>query len=183
MVRLGREAPDPRLGDIDLGPVDAADTHLAGIVLDREVYGVTLSANVLAHNNGGGIDLRHAHGSTVSANTFTINPDWSLRIGPKSGRITVTGNNFSNAHIGPATKRDDPATGILLNNTSDVAIVGNVFTGLAGPAITSEGKPKRIVVTSNVFADLPRPDPQSGPPVDLKKADAVKGLNAFQAPQ
>ena len=42
------------------------------IVLDRDCYGITLSANVIAHETSGGIDLRDAHGCTVSANTFTI---------------------------------------------------------------------------------------------------------------
>ena len=74
------------------------------IVLDRDCYGITLSANVIAHN-GGGIDLRDAHGCAVSANTFpllkmppkakdgTQPPQLDtrcLRIGKDSSRITVT---------------------------------------------------------------------------------------------
>ena len=42
------------------------------IVLDRDCYGITLAANVIAHDSAGGIDLRDAHGCAVSANTFTI---------------------------------------------------------------------------------------------------------------
>lgn len=41
------------------------------IVLARDCYGITLSANVIAHN-GGGIDLVDAHGCAVSANTFVL---------------------------------------------------------------------------------------------------------------
>ena len=33
-----------------------------GIILDRDCYGITLSANVIAHETSGGIDLRDAHG-------------------------------------------------------------------------------------------------------------------------
>lgn len=61
------------------------------IVLDRDCYGIALSANVIAHEVAGGIDLRDAHGCAVSANTFTIVKKDAVRIGPASGRITVCG--------------------------------------------------------------------------------------------
>ena len=41
------------------------------VILDRDSYGDTVSANVIAHN-GQGVDLRDAHGCAISANTFTI---------------------------------------------------------------------------------------------------------------
>src|SRR4029453_6062750 len=63
------------------------------IVLDRDCYGITLSANVIAHEVQGGIDLVDAHGCTVSANTFTIVKENALRIGPAPGGSTVTGKN------------------------------------------------------------------------------------------
>jgi len=37
------------------------------IVLDRDCYGITLSANVIAHNESGGIDLRDAHGCGLNS--------------------------------------------------------------------------------------------------------------------
>ncbi|MCP5119396.1 MAG: right-handed parallel beta-helix repeat-containing protein, partial [bacterium] len=137
-----------------------------GIVVDRDVYGITLSANVLAHNNGGGIDLRDAWGSAVSANTFTINPSWSLRIGPDSGRITVTGNNFSNSHIGGKTRREEDygaewpkkvfAAGVLLDGASNVAISGNVFAGLIGEAVRMRNGAERVALVANITTDLGR---------------------------
>ena len=42
------------------------------IILDRDCYGITISANVIAHELAGGMDLRDAWGCAVSANTFTI---------------------------------------------------------------------------------------------------------------
>ena len=42
------------------------------IILDRDCYGITISANVIAHDMEGGVDLRDAHGCAVSANTFTL---------------------------------------------------------------------------------------------------------------
>jgi parallel beta-helix repeat protein len=138
-----------------------------GIILDREAYGVTLSANVLAHNNGGGIDLRHAWGSTVSANTFTINPNWSLRIGPDSGRITVTGNNFSNSYLGNGkTKRAEDyevewpkkghAGGVLLDGTTAIALSGNIFAGLIEEAVRTTPSARQITLTGNLSTDLHR---------------------------
>lgn len=138
-----------------------------GIILDREAYGITLSANVLAHNNGGGIDLRNAWGSTVSANTFTINPAWSLRISAKSGRIAVTGNNFSNSFLGAGkTRRLEDysvewpnkgyAAGLLIDGATDIAVSGNVFAGLIEEAVRATPGSQRIVLIGNVATDLGR---------------------------
>jgi hypothetical protein len=125
----------------------------SAIVLDRDCYGITLSANVIAHETSGGIDLRDAHGCTVSGNTFTIVKKNALVIGPSSSRITVTGNNFSDSSIGGgAFKRgteDLDASGITLIGTSDVAVSGNVFSGVRPKALAIEGTPSRRVLFSN----------------------------------
>ena len=75
------------------------------IILDRDCYGTTISANVIAHEVGGGIDFRDAWGCSVSGNTFTIIAKRALVVGPNSGRITITGNNFSNSYIGGRSPR------------------------------------------------------------------------------
>jgi len=129
------------------------------IVLDRDCYGITLSANVIAHNGSGGIDLRDAHGCSVSANTFTIMKRNALVIGANSGRITVTGNNFSDSYIGQdKVKRaadDQAAAGMILNGTSDVTIVGNLFSSVRPKALTVEGKQNsRVLFTDNVLTDV-----------------------------
>ena len=129
------------------------------IVLDRDCYGITLSANVIAHDESGGIDLRDAHGCTISANTFTIMGGHALAIGPNSGRITVTGNNFSDSYIGGGkVKRgtgDLKAGGMIIVGTSDVVITGNVFSGVRPKALTVEGQAsKRVVFTNNVLTDV-----------------------------
>jgi hypothetical protein len=138
------------------------------IVLDRDCYGIALSANVIAHEETGGIALRDAHGCTVSANTFTIIGKDALNIGPNSGRITVTGNNFSNSYIGDGkVKRgtnDLAAAGIVLNGTSGIAVTGNLFSGLRPKALTVEGPAsKHVLFSDNVFVDTT---------VDLKKLEA-----------
>jgi parallel beta-helix repeat protein len=128
------------------------------IVLDRDCYGITLSANVIAHNSGGGIDLRDAHGCAVSANTFTIVPQRALVIGPNSGRITVGANNFSDSYIGVSEKRaedDQAASGVVLDGTSDIALSGNLFSGLDGaPVATTEKSPRRVLLSDNVLTDV-----------------------------
>ena len=155
----------------------------AAIVLDRDVYGVTVSANVLAHNNAGGVDLRDAWGSTVSANTFTINPEWSVRIGPNSGRIAVTGNSFSNSFLGQGTKRQEEydvewpqkgyARGVLLDGTGQVTVTGNIFTGLIGPAVEGRGALRDVLLSANVAADLFRKG-GSGEPYVFENRSGVR---------
>lgn len=127
------------------------------VILDRDCYGITLSANVIAHN-GEGIDLRDAHGCAVSANTFTILKTNALRIGPDSGRITVTGNNFSNSYIGKDSikrKVDDAAAGgMLIDNAQHITITGNIFSGLTEKAVTVKGEKKNIVFANNILVDV-----------------------------
>lgn len=127
------------------------------IVLDRDCYGIALSANVIAHEEAGGIDLQDAHGCAVSANVFTIINKYALQIGPKSGRITVTGNNFSNSYIGEdkikRAENDRAAAGMILQGTQDVTIVGNLFAGLRPAAVTVPERSSRVVMTDNVLTD------------------------------
>lgn len=129
------------------------------IVLDRDCYGITLSANVIAHD-GGGIDLRDAHGCAVSANTFTLMKTDALRIGKTSGRIAVCGNSFCDSYIGEgAVKRrqdDIQAAGLVLSGTTDVGISGNVFSSVRPKAVAIEGDApvRRILFSNNVLTDV-----------------------------
>jgi len=133
------------------------------IRLDRDCYGITLSANVIAHESSGGIELRDAHGCTVSANTFTILQENALVIGPASGRITVAGNNFSDSFIGRgAVKRernDLAASGLTLEDTSDIAISRNLFSGVGPRAVAVQGEPsRRVRFSGNVLTDVTSED-------------------------
>jgi parallel beta-helix repeat protein len=128
------------------------------VVLDRDCYGITISANVIAHN-GAGIDLRDAHGCSVSANTLTILKTNALRVGPNSGRITITGNNICNSYIGETTVKrrvdDQAAAGITLDGASELAIVGNSFASVRPKAVELTDNPsKRVVFSSNVLTDV-----------------------------
>ena len=130
----------------------------SAIILDRDCYGIALSANVIAHN-GQGVELRDAHGCTVSANTFTIMHHFALKIGTGSGRIAVTGNNFSDSYLGQGQRKrspDDQASGgVVLETTSDVTLSGNIFSGLTEAAIAQTGEAShRINVTGNIFVDV-----------------------------
>jgi parallel beta-helix repeat protein len=129
-----------------------------GVIMDRDCYGNTVSANVISHN-GGGVDLIDAHGSAVSANTFTINNAFGVRVSPGSGRITLTGNSFSNSYLGDGkVKRaanDMNAGGLILEGTTDVAVVGNVFAGVKPKALELKGdKSQRVNFSQNVLTDV-----------------------------
>ena len=127
------------------------------IVLDRECYGITLSANVIAHN-GSGIILDDAHGCAVSANTFTLLAADALRIGPKSGRITVTGNNFSNSYIGNGkVKRrtnDLKAAGLTLDKTRGVTVSGNLFSSVRPKAVEVIEPTTNVIFGNNLLIDV-----------------------------
>jgi hypothetical protein len=128
------------------------------IILDRDCYGITLSANVIAHHQQGGIDLRDAHGCTVSANSFPLVRQRALAIGPKSGRITVTGNTFSNDYIGDGKRKlikPEPSSGMVLDGAQDVTISGNTFAGLDTKALALEGaSSQRVNFTGNVLVGV-----------------------------
>jgi parallel beta-helix repeat protein len=126
------------------------------VVMDRDSYGNTVSANVIAHNTSGGVDLRDAHGCAISANTFTIMGKDAIRIGPGSGRIMVGANNFSDSEIGGDKKwretGDLNAGGLVLEGTSDNGIVGNLFSDVQPGALELRGKlSERINFSGNVL--------------------------------
>ncbi|MHC4641338.1 MAG: right-handed parallel beta-helix repeat-containing protein [Planctomycetota bacterium] len=129
------------------------------IVLDRDCYGIALSANVIAHNTAGGIDLSDAHGCTVSANAFTISGSDALVIGSHSGRITVTGNNFSDSYIGDdkikRAEGDRTAGGMVLNGTSNITVAGNLFSSVRPKALAIKGKTSnKVLFADNVLVDV-----------------------------
>ena len=130
------------------------ECNQAALIMDRDCYGNTVSANVIAHN-GAGVLLRDAHGCAISANTFTILKTKSVHVGPKSGRITVSANNFANSFIGgdqvKRRKNDLAAAGILLEG-SDVSLTGNVFASVE-PGIQVNGS-QRVAMVGNVLTEV-----------------------------
>lgn len=143
------------------------ECNSTALILDRDCYGITLSANVIAHHLEGGIDLRDACGCTLSANTFTIAHRFSVRVAAASERNTITGNTFCNTYIGagqdkrPAEAKTpmgiDEGTGIQLENgVSGLVITGNTFSGLSTEAVWAVGEVKNLLVTSNLCMDCGR---------------------------
>ncbi len=137
------------------------------IILDRDCYGITLSANVIAHHLKGGIDLRDACGCTLSANTFVLVHEFSVRVAQESERNTISGNTFCNSYIGagkdkrPAEEKTlmgiDIGTGVLVEGgVNGLILSGNTFSGLATAAVWSTGVVKNVLVTSNLCLDCGR---------------------------
>jgi len=154
------------------------------IILDRDCYGITISANVITHHLKGGIDLRDANGCTVSANTFVLTHKFAVKLSGKSGRITLTGNNFANTYIGAGKDKRPPegktpmhidiGTGIILEGSKHVTISGNLFSGLDAGAVKGTGKCSAIMVTNNTITDLNRRTSPPAKAIDL--GDAEKTL-------
>jgi len=154
------------------------------IILDRDCYGITLSANVIAHHIKGGIDLKDANGCTVSANTFVLTHEFAVKLSGESGRNTITGNNFSNTYIGgekdkrPAEGKTpmhiDIGTGVVLEGSKNVIISGNNFSGLNAGAVKGTGKCRAIMVSGNIITDINRRSDPPAKAIDL--GDAEKSI-------
>ncbi len=152
------------------------------VILDRDCYGVTVSANVIAHDLQGGVDLRDAWGCTVTGNNFVLVHEFSVRVGENGGRHTITGNQFTNSYIGEGKLRRaaglrheqvvqrDACTGIVLRQTSDITITGNQFSGLTSRAVEAFGECQRLLVTNNLITDHGRLLPAGTAPIELGKA-------------
>ncbi|HIE97457.1 MAG TPA: right-handed parallel beta-helix repeat-containing protein [Planctomycetes bacterium] len=136
------------------------ECHGTAVTLDRDCYGITISANVIAHN-GEGVDLVDAHGCAVSANTFTLMKNHALRIGEHSGRIAVTGNSFCDSYQGDGKIRrkegDRQAGGLVLQSTRHISLTGNVFSGLSTTAISITGATAGLTSSANVIVERAAP--------------------------
>ncbi len=152
------------------------------VILDRDCYGITISANVIAHELEGGVNLKDAHGCAVSANTFVIVHKFGVRVGPDSDRIAITGNSFSNSYMGdgkdkrPAEHKSpmsrDAGGGVIVDNASHVNIIGNTFTGLSARAVEARGKAEKLIISANIVTDINRRAKEKLPAFDLGAARA-----------
>ena len=134
------------------------------VIMNRDCYGITINSNVINHEFFGGIDLLDPHGRTLSANTFLIVYNYGLRIGPDSGRITITENSFANSYMGDGkTKRQienenlnqkDVGTGIVLDNTSSINITGNSFSGMTENTVIGLGHCRQTITSSSLVTDI-----------------------------
>ena len=156
------------------------------IVLDRDCYGITISANVIAHNTGGGVQLQDAWGCAVSANTFVLNAAFGVLVGPQSGRLAIAGNAFTDSFIGQGIRRtpeDNPARGILLRGARDVLISGNSFSGLLEHAIHADQLCRRISAVANLAVDCHRQTQGQGEPLQLGPPEQHRQEGNFLVPR
>jgi hypothetical protein len=153
------------------------------VILDRDCYGIAISANVIAHHLEGGVDLRDAWGCTVSANNFVLAHKFGVRVAGEGGRHAITGNSFTNSFIGggkdmrPATGKTamaiDAGEGVVIDGGSDVTITGNSFSGLSSEGIRASDSSKRLIISSNVLTDCGRKLPGGAAVIQTGKASEV----------
>ncbi len=139
------------------------------IVLDRECYGDTISANVIAHHQGEGVRLLNVRAITISANTFVLLAQAAVHVTDRASRITITGNGFCRYPYDP-TKRHkvDPACGIEVDAAHDVTISGNSFTEMKTSAVIARGKAnRRISITGNTVLNPSQGAPGKHPGLSL----------------
>ena len=146
---------------------------------NRFCYGITISANVIAHHLGGGIELNNAWGCSVSANTFTLVHNFSILAGPGTGGITITGNNFSNSRgkLGARNEKNpftwDVGSGIRLKSASDITISGNFFGKLTTEAVKADESSRVILVSGNMMTELNQGAQEPKKAIDLGAAKEV----------
>ena len=161
------------------------------IIVDRDSYGIAIGSNVIAHNNGGGVDLRDAWGSSVSANTFTLMPNpgaahRSRRRAHRRDRQRLFEQLHRRQDAAARRLRSQVAAqglrhGHRARGTTDIAISGNLFAGLIEEAVRTKGRCRRIVLSGNVATDLGRKRGERLPAFDLSAAgDVITGLNAAE---
>jgi hypothetical protein len=153
------------------------------VILDRDCYGIAISANVIAHHLEGGIDLRDAWGCTVSANNVVLAHKFGVRVGSSGGRHAITGNTFTNSYIGegkdkrPAEAKAamgiDAGGGVVLEGASDMVITGNSFSGLPTEGISATDASKRLLISSNILTDCGRKLPKGKAWINVGKATEV----------
>lgn len=147
--------------------------------VNRFCYGITISANVIAHHLGGGIELNNAWGCTVSANTFTLVHNFSILAGPGTGGITISGNNFSNSRgkLGARDEKNpftwDVGSGVILKSATDINISGNFFGKLTTEAVKADESSSGILVTGNLMMDLNQGSQGGKQAIDLGGAKDV----------
>lgn len=116
----------------------------AGIVLDRDCYGITLSANVIAHHQGGGKTKRPIeHANPIQRDGAT-----GILLQSTSD-IVISGNQFSGL-IGPAIRNE--------GKSKRLSVSGNIVTDMKQSAngktkAFSLGKPSSSVAKDNIVAD------------------------------
>jgi len=129
-----------------------------GIILDRGCYGVTVSGNTLSFNQSGGMDLLSANSITISGNTMQSNLTFGCRIATDVSHVTVAANTFSNAFVTPDEFQREADGGIVLEEPSDILIMGNSFVRPGQSSRVSANTARGVKVFQNNsvrLTDLP----------------------------
>ncbi len=134
------------------GGTDAGLARRTGEAATREGH-VTIGHNVFSDVRVN-IEIQNARGVTVTGNTFWEGFEHDLHV-ENSANIVVAGNNFDrnpryavNGFLGAENN------GILIRNSSEVSLTGNVVSGvLRKPAAVQMLECRRILINSNSILD------------------------------
>lgn len=156
-----------------------------GVILARDTYATTVSSNIFTMDREGGVDLRDAHGCTITGNTFARVPKRAVAVDPKCHAISISGNTFADASVGEnrfkARPEDNVAGGIVLHGASLTNITGNTFSNITGPALKLEGSPGRqIVFVANLLINC---ESQHTGLVDSRVADNLVTMQESVEPR
>jgi hypothetical protein len=123
--------------------------------------------------------LNNAWGCTVSANTFTLVHNFSILVGPGTGGITISGNNFSNSRgkLGARNEKNpftwDVGSGVILKSATDITISGNFFGKLTTEAVKADENSSGILVSGNMMTELNQGAQDGNKAIDLGGAKDV----------
>lgn len=125
------------------------------VVLDRDCYGITVSANVIAHEQEGGVDLRDAHGCAITGNSFPLVIKNAVTLSADSGNNTIAGNTFGDSTVGTEKKirqaDQNRASGIILQGARGSLITGNTFGNLTQPAFEVKSAGEDTLIRGNLL--------------------------------
>jgi hypothetical protein len=131
---------------------DAGLAKRTGVEATREGH-VTIGHNVFSDVQVN-VEIRNARGVTLTGNTFWEGFEHDLHV-EDSSSIVVSGNNFDrnpryavNGFLGAENN------GILIRNSSEVSLTGNVVSGaLRKPAAVQVLDSRRVLINSNSILD------------------------------
>lgn len=151
-IQHTRKAPDSANIRITGAGTDAGLAERTGQTATREGH-VTIASNVFSDVQVN-VEIRDARGVTVTGNTFWEGFVHDLHV-QRCSNVVVSGNNFDrNPRYAVNGTLGAENNGILIEDSSDVSLTGNVLSGvLRKPAAVQVFDSRRILINGNSILD------------------------------